>query len=261
MELWVSKWHKPFAICEWTKWNSNESVYIRCQRRKSTAFEERAPNGKFGYASDVLTDNSKDLTETEYGRAAYPFKLKMGTDEEIYLYSTDDQRIYKKSVQGANVTEDYYLLDVMGKTIALLHTNSTSSTWEFYASGAERECRIKPVDATATITTEEATFFLYDHLGNTRITYTPEEVNGLTGIRINSVVDYFPYGKVLREFYNGQQERYLTTQHERDEATGLDYRGARYYDSDIARFLSLDPLAKKFPSWSAYNGSQQKLVD
>ena len=66
-------------------------------------------------------------------------------------------------------------------------------------------------------------------------------------------LDYFPYGKVLREYRNGQKERYLTTQHERDNETGLDYRGARYYDSDVARFLSLDPLATQFPDWSAYN--------
>jgi RHS repeat-associated protein len=31
------------------------------------------------------------------------------------------------------------------------------------------------------------------------------------------------------------------------------YRGARFYDSDIARFLSLDPLAVDFPEWSDYN--------
>jgi len=64
--------------------------------------------------------------------------------------------------------------------------------------------------------------------------------------------DYYPYGKVLREFVN-TPERYLTTGHERDVETGLDYRGARYYNSDIGRFLSLDPLAKDFPSWSDYN--------
>ena len=45
----------------------------------------------------------------------------------------------------------------------------------------------------------------------------------------------------------------MTTQHERDAETGLDYRGVRYYDCDIARFLSLDPLSSKYPSWSAYN--------
>ena len=49
------------------------------------------------------------------------------------------------------------------------------------------------------------------------------------------------------------EKLYLTTQHERDEETGLDYRGARYYDADIERFLSLDPHASDYSSWSAYN--------
>ena len=70
---------------------------------------------------------------------------------------------------------------------------------------------------------------------------------------IKHVVDYYPYGKILREEVLGDDERFLTTQYERDQSTGLDYRGARYYDADVARFLSLDPLASQFPSWSDYN--------
>lgn len=66
-----------------------------------------------------------------------------------------------------------------------------------------------------------------------------------------NTVHYYPYGKVLRE-WNPQAEKYLTTHHERDKETGLDYRGARYYDSDDSRLLSLDPLQADFPSWSPY---------
>ena len=69
----------------------------------------------------------------------------------------------------------------------------------------------------------------------------------------STISNYHPYGKILREYSGTDEERYLTTQHKRDRNTGLDYRGARYYDSDIARFLSLDPLALQFPEWSAYN--------
>ncbi len=79
----------------------------------------------------------------------------------------------------------------------------------------------------------------------------------------STVADYFPYGKVLREF-NPQAEKYLTTHHERDTETGLDYRGARYYDSDIARFGSLDPLAADFAAWSSYNyvlGNPLNFID
>ena len=46
--------------------------------------------------------------------------------------------------------------------------------------------------------------------------------------------------------------KYLTTHHERDVETGYDYRGARFYDADIARFLSLDPSAVQYPRLSDY---------
>ena len=57
----------------------------------------------------------------------------------------------------------------------------------------------------------------------------------------------------LREWVTCGNERYLTTYHERDGETGLDYRGARFYDSDLGRFLSVDPMATNYTSWSPYN--------
>jgi len=46
--------------------------------------------------------------------------------------------------------------------------------------------------------------------------------------------------------------------------SGFDYRGARFYDGDVARFNSLDPLAAEFPEWSDYNyvlGNPLILID
>lgn len=78
-------------------------------------------------------------------------------------------------------------------------------------------------------------------------------------------LQYFPYGKTLRYFESAAfEEKFLTTQHERDRETGFDYRGARYYDSDLGRFLSLDPLAAQYPAWSDYVyvlGNPVKFVD
>ena len=52
---------------------------------------------------------------------------------------------------------------------------------------------------------------------------------------------------------------------ERDSETGFSYFGARYYDSDIlTSWLSVDPLADKYPSLSPYNycaWNPVKLVD
>ena len=150
-----------------------------------------------------------------------------------------------------------------------------SKTEEFYVYGTERIAMIVPNTLGTTpsrIQYNEATYFLTDHLGNTRVAYMPTTTTNHDVYIINAVEEfafanedematnvrakamrYYPYGKVLREYDNGAGDRYLTTQHERDRETGLDYRGARYYDSDVARFLSLDPLAAKYPSMSPYN--------
>jgi RHS repeat-associated protein len=77
-------------------------------------------------------------------------------------------------------------------------------------------------------------------------------------------VDYYPYGKILR-FYNGSQtEKFLFTGKERDAETQLDYLGARFFDSDIARFESLDPKQMEFPAFNPYNyvlGNPISLID
>ena len=104
---------------------------------------------------------------------------------------------------------------------------------------------------------------------NTRIVYgtllvgCDSAIGVVPEYTLEAVTDYFPYGKILRQFIK-TSEKYVTTRHERDVETGLDYRGARFYDSDVARFLSLDPLAAKFPAWSAYNyvlGNPVMFVD
>jgi RHS repeat-associated protein len=116
-------------------------------------------------------------------------------------------------------------------------------------------------------------YYIQDHLGSTRITYKPRVTNcfndngqilATKDYELLTVMDYYPYGKILRQFIANAPEPYHTSHHERDVETGLDYRGARYYDSDIARFLSLDPSAAKYPSLSDYSyvaGNPLRYID
>ena len=64
---------------------------------------------------------------------------------------------------------------------------------------------------------------------------------------------------------NGYSERFTFTGKERDEETGYGYFGARYMDHELmTMWLSVDPLADKYPSISPYAycaWNPVKLVD
>jgi len=112
---------------------------------------------------------------------------------------------------------------------------------------------------------EGASFYVNDHLGNTRIVFNRNTCSDPDfPFYVESALDYYPFGKILREYHAGQKEKYLTTQHERDGETGFDYRGARIYDSDLGRFLSLDPASIIYPSLSDFsyvNNNPVKYID
>jgi RHS repeat-associated protein len=47
--------------------------------------------------------------------------------------------------------------------------------------------------------------------------------------------------------------RFTFSGKERDEETGYNYFGARYYNSDVSIWLSVDPLSDKYPNVTGYN--------
>ncbi|MCD6165521.1 L,D-transpeptidase family protein, partial [bacterium] len=51
---------------------------------------------------------------------------------------------------------------------------------------------------------------------------------------------------------SGGSTVYKFTEKELDNETDFYYFGARYYDPEVGRFISPDPLAEKLPSWSPY---------
>jgi RHS repeat-associated protein len=114
-----------------------------------------------------------------------------------------------------------------------------------------------PLDLPTVVEEPDFHYYIYDHLGNTRMVYSTvlvgcdSEGGVVPEYTLEAVLDYFPYGKILREFIK-TPEKYVSTGYERDTETGLDYRGARFYDSGVARFLSLDPHASDYPELSDY---------
>jgi len=87
-------------------------------------------------------------------------------------------------------------------------------------------------------------FYHSDHLGSSSvITYQAGN--------IVQHIEYIPFGEVFieeRASASSWRTPYLFNAKELDEETGLYYYGARYYDSRLGVWISVDPLAEKYPN-------------
>ncbi|OPX99522.1 MAG: tRNA(Glu)-specific nuclease WapA precursor [Syntrophorhabdus sp. PtaB.Bin027] len=63
----------------------------------------------------------------------------------------------------------------------------------------------------------------------------------------------YPFGEIASQTGSAEDTRFDFTGQERDQGTGLMYFGARYYDPEIGRWMSVDPLGEIDFSMSPYN--------
>ena len=102
-------------------------------------------------------------------------------------------------------------------------------------------------------------FYHSDHLGSA------SWITDGSGIPVQHL-QYLPFGEPFVDQHPaGYQERFRFTGKERDEETGYGYFGARYMDHELmTMWLSVDPMADKYPSISPYAycaWNPVKLVD
>jgi RHS repeat-associated protein len=94
----------------------------------------------------------------------------------------------------------------------------------------------------------ERLYYVKDHLGSIRVGISSVTT---TNNNITYACDYYPFGETIREYTAGSN-KYKFTEKERDNETSYDYFGARYYNNKLGVWLSVDPLADKYPGWSPY---------
>lgn len=135
---------------------------------------------------------------------------------------------------------------------------------------------------SSTLTTDKVVFYrgkkryeLSNHLGNVLAVITDRRIQSCAGsdslsasgwimyykAQVVSVSDYYPFGSTMEErswSASGFSYRHGFNGMEQDnevkgDGNSLDF-GARIYDSRLGRWMSTDPLQKKYPNYSPYVG-------
>jgi len=132
-----------------------------------------------------------------------------------YGYDHDGQRVYKTSDAGTTIYPNKYMELRNGSVIQYVYAG---------------------IMAIATVE-DGALFYNHtDHLSGSNVV-TDEQGD------MNQVLDYYPFGSVrIDEQVSDHDEKKKFTGYELDDESGLYYAQARYYGSDMGRFVSVDPV-------------------
>lgn len=122
-------------------------------------------------------------------------------------------------MDDGHTTLVYSGLDVVYELV-----NLSSLTLHFYASGLH----------IAENRSGTLKYYHQDHLGSTRL-----KTNGTGGIVYET--NYVPFGPEHGE--SGNEEYKYTGKHQ--DSSGLYYFGARYYDPEVGRFITEEPVKEK----------------
>src|SRR5690606_18025654 len=126
-----------------------------------------------------------------------------------------------------------YEITPEGKTKVSISANN------MHLATIESDPSTRALAAESTINSQPSTRILFshtDHLGGGNI------LTDSSGDQVQTL-DYFPFGSIrVDEQYQNFDETKKFTGHEFDDESGFYYAQARYYDSEIGRFVSGDPL-------------------
>nr|WP_270700572.1 RHS repeat-associated core domain-containing protein [Bacteroides faecis] len=151
------------------------------------------------------------------------------------------------SFTEGNVIEYEYGAD--GRKLRTLHmVNNVTSTTDYCGNAIYENGSLKMLLNEAgyiSFPDKKFHFYLKDHQGNIRVVADKDG-------NVEETNDYYPFGGLFTASTSVQPYKYNGK--ELDRKNGIDWYdyGARHYDPAIGRWHVVDPMSKKYYSWSPY---------
>ncbi|MFV0328207.1 MAG: DUF6443 domain-containing protein [Dysgonomonas sp.] len=221
------------------------------------AFAESADFKNYGGANSVYTynkngamvsDSHKGITAIQYNSLNLPYELLIKNTE------VSGKVYYSYSASGVKLNTRHMKAKNLGYTPVTGTTGDTNldiiKTTDYVGNMVYEDNTLKRILVDGGyIENNVYYFYVTDHLGNNRV------VANQGGASVQRT-HYYPFGMAFATGTTQEQGKqpYKFNGKELDQMHGLnlyDY-SARYYESAIGRFTTVDPLAEKYYSWSPY---------
>ncbi|SDT36912.1 RHS repeat-associated core domain-containing protein [Mucilaginibacter mallensis] len=220
--------------------------------------------------SEIQNNSSWVYTWNSFNK---PANIKKDDFNEQFTYNALTQRAFKYNEQ--NNTFTYYTRDLQGNVFAIYtFTPNSAKLDQIPLYGASRlGTEAIGLDLTKSFDPDEMIsargtkgYEITDNLGGVLATVSDRRLlqsNGWTA-DITSAQNYYPFGMpepgvatgAYRYGYNGKEKDNEIF----GDGNAYDY-GSRFYDPRIGRWLSADPLAGRYPSFSPYNYSLNNPIN
>ncbi|MBL7994997.1 RHS repeat-associated core domain-containing protein, partial [bacterium] len=198
-----------------------------------------------GLVQSYTYDNNGNMLRDGKNKIGYDYRNMPITDTLLngkiirFAYDAGGQRIKYLRYSGATLLDSSKIFVLNGGKIVAEYIR-LSGAWQvehYNIYGNELVGKLNSAN--------QRYYNLTDHLGSVRVTLKEDG-------SIDSWSDYYPFGKEARGSSTVNEPKEQFTGKERDYESGLDYFGARYYNSEVGRWMSVDPKSAKGPQYSPY---------
>ncbi|MDX2361572.1 MAG: RHS repeat-associated core domain-containing protein [Crocinitomicaceae bacterium] len=188
-------------------------------------------------SGNLLDDSRNGVTNIDYiSYNDMPQSITNGSGTTEYRYNEQQQR----SVKIHPTESEYYMEGIVMDQNGVVKSYQTSEGFAAMSGGNLNYY-----------------YNIKDWLGTNRGVM---DANG----DIENVTDHYPFGmRMPARWLVAEQEgrRYQFTGHEFDEETNYGYHGARYYNRELGRYMSVDRFSENFYGQSPYVYAGNRVID
>ncbi|WP_298487865.1 hypothetical protein [uncultured Maribacter sp.] len=240
--------------------------------------KEVALGGNIGKGSVLNTGTELYYTQRthEVSTTTETVAVKRASDGQVLATDLGDLRANKNDnfyyfAQGKNQGAEYNLIATNTTALANLPVSDNGATgFQPYQPYTINGVTAAENNGVVYRTIGKKYYELKDHLGNVRVVVSDRKNLNTTDNALSANVvsynNYYPFGMLQpNRNFDSQEYRYGFQGQEKDselkgEGNSLNYK-YRMHDPRIGRFFAVDPLIGKYPYYSSYSFSGNRVID